>query len=96
MSDRDNQIEAFAILYAMETDLPPKIVSDLCMLICTTDRKSLEGLQIFLNSPARNRLVDHIRTLESQPLSDWRNVEFRTNVHQNSLISRLKSAGFVR
>lgn len=86
------EVEALSILYAMEHDLPAKIVFDLCWLICTTDRKSLEGVQIFQNSAPRRELIEHMRLTSD----DWRVREFRANVHQNDMMARLKAARLVR
>jgi len=86
----DLAITKLAMVYSMETDLPAKVVHDFCVLLCTTDRRTFDGLQIFKNDGARRAMWE---ACGGEP--GW-NTPGDIEKHQSALISRLKKANLLR
>jgi hypothetical protein len=89
MSPEDKlTIDKIAMVYAMEHDLSAALVRNYLVLVCTSDRKTLAGLEMYRNDGARLALYE---TVAPRPM---REEVFYT--HSQRLTKLLRSHGLVR
>ncbi len=92
-ADQEKKIVSIATYFAMELDLSPKIVLDYCMLICTSDLKSIYSLKIWSSPEAYAILCDIEKHVTS---GFWAERDAIMTDVRAKLIDRLREAKCLR